>query len=672
MASELIHAGRLTPYQAQQLLLGRLEHLVLGDYVILEEIGRGGMGRVFKAWRRTMERVVALKVLSEKALGSKEAVERFRREVRAAARLEHPNIVTAYDAGEARGVHFLVMQYVEGQDLGRVLAERAPLPIHEVVDWMLQAARGLAYAHQLGVVHRDIKPGTCELPRGKRELLAWSELGPKAIGKMFALARGLAPFSAKAKKVPVTLVQTDKQQQTAPATQSGDWLAAGLLALASGDPAGAEKHFEHAQSLGADTGPYLAPLAAATFARAVALMAAANADCENGQFPGAKEKLTAADALLANLSTRYTATPWLAQNQPAVDAACQQCKTRIYQTEAEALYHEAVKLYNDQQFFECKRLVEKLFIDYPDSSPVTDSARKPSFRELQEAVGKLGKFLIVRKDGKGNFTTIQEAIDASPPNSLIEIQDNGPYLEKLSIPRAPLTIRAKKGYWPIIRSVFRISSGFTSEGLILFEAGDSRWHGAAHLRSCVVCSPNAGRRVLPGENVRLDNCVIVGHQETRGHLLAKNSIFIGGWCQDARPALKMENVLVTGAVIAGSPCEIRSCTINGKVTLTGPQSMVIDCIMAQIEGKVRGAQIEQCNVYHRAQPFLGFARPGKGCLNVDPMFVDPPNYNYTLAPKSPCARAASDRGPMGVRFTKEMIEVFSVAAELRRRMIIKF
>jgi serine/threonine protein kinase len=105
-----------------------------------------------------MERSVALKVLPPKAMRSPEAVERFRREVRAAARLVHPNIVTAYDAGDAEGIHFLVMQYVEGKDLAHLLAQRGPLPIAEAVGYVIQAARGLEYAHRQGLVHRDVKP----------------------------------------------------------------------------------------------------------------------------------------------------------------------------------------------------------------------------------------------------------------------------------------------------------------------------------------------------------------------------------------------------------------------------------------------------------------------------------------------------------------------------------
>ncbi|MFH1919610.1 MAG: serine/threonine-protein kinase, partial [Planctomycetota bacterium] len=159
LARELNRAGKLTQYQAAQVYQGKTTGLLLGDCVVLDRIGAGGMGEVFKARHRTMDRTVAVKVLPAKAMQSKQAVERFHREVKAAARLDHPNIVTAYDAGEAEGIHFLVMQYVEGQDLAHVVAGRGPLPVEEAVGYVIQAARGLEYAHRQGVVHRDIKPG---------------------------------------------------------------------------------------------------------------------------------------------------------------------------------------------------------------------------------------------------------------------------------------------------------------------------------------------------------------------------------------------------------------------------------------------------------------------------------------------------------------------------------
>jgi formylglycine-generating enzyme required for sulfatase activity len=139
--------------------------LVLGDYSGLHPIGAGGMGTVYKAVHRHMERVVALKVVREDAVASPDAIARFQREVKAAARLEHPNIVTAYDAGEQRGICYLVMEFVDGCDLARHVREQGPLAVEQAVDCAIQAARGLGYAHQQGMIHRDIKPANLMLGR---------------------------------------------------------------------------------------------------------------------------------------------------------------------------------------------------------------------------------------------------------------------------------------------------------------------------------------------------------------------------------------------------------------------------------------------------------------------------------------------------------------------------
>jgi serine/threonine protein kinase len=121
-------------------------------------LAAGGMGLVFKAEHRLMRRVVALKVIHPHLLNRPAAVDRFHREVRAAARLTHPNIVAALDAEQAGAVHFLVMEYVEGETLDRIVARRGPLPVAEACAYVSQAALGLQHAHERGMVHRDLKP----------------------------------------------------------------------------------------------------------------------------------------------------------------------------------------------------------------------------------------------------------------------------------------------------------------------------------------------------------------------------------------------------------------------------------------------------------------------------------------------------------------------------------
>jgi serine/threonine protein kinase len=157
-AAELIRRSWLTPYQANQVLGGRARNLLLGSYVLLERLGEGGMGAVFKARNWKLGRVAALKLIRKERLANEDAVRRFRREIRAAAQLTHPNIVHAFDADEVDGTHFLVMEYVAGRDLDRLVKERGPLSVAAACDCVRQAALGLQHAHERGLVHRDIKP----------------------------------------------------------------------------------------------------------------------------------------------------------------------------------------------------------------------------------------------------------------------------------------------------------------------------------------------------------------------------------------------------------------------------------------------------------------------------------------------------------------------------------
>jgi serine/threonine protein kinase len=158
LADVLVKAGVLTGYQASEVVAGRLTHLLLGNYEILEKIGQGGMGVVVKARHRRMDRVVALKLLPAASMNSQTKIRRFHQEVQTAAKLVHPNIVTAYDADTERGIHYLVMEYVDGVDLLTLVQREGPLPMQKAVGYVIQAARGLEYAHERGIVHRDIKP----------------------------------------------------------------------------------------------------------------------------------------------------------------------------------------------------------------------------------------------------------------------------------------------------------------------------------------------------------------------------------------------------------------------------------------------------------------------------------------------------------------------------------
>ncbi|MEM9645057.1 MAG: Hsp70 family protein, partial [Planctomycetota bacterium] len=131
----------------------------LGDYVIHELLGAGGMGQVFLAEHCRMQRTVALKTLPVHRLGDQKASDRFFSEVRAASRVMHPNIVTAFDAGEQDGVPYLAMEYVDGLTLTEIISRSGPMPVGEAAAVIRQAALGLLHAHRAGLIHRDVKPG---------------------------------------------------------------------------------------------------------------------------------------------------------------------------------------------------------------------------------------------------------------------------------------------------------------------------------------------------------------------------------------------------------------------------------------------------------------------------------------------------------------------------------
>jgi serine/threonine protein kinase len=160
-------AGGLAAPAVEQPAPGEMLGGELGQYQLLEALGAGGMGQVFKARHRLMERTVALKVIHPRYLRHPTAVRRFRQEIRTLARLDHPNIVRAYDAYQARDLHVLVMEYVHGKDLARLVRQRGPLPVAEACHYVRQAALGLQHAHEHGLVHRDLKPSNLIVARGE-------------------------------------------------------------------------------------------------------------------------------------------------------------------------------------------------------------------------------------------------------------------------------------------------------------------------------------------------------------------------------------------------------------------------------------------------------------------------------------------------------------------------
>lgn len=158
LAKELIRRDWLTPYQVNQILQGRHDQLILGNYRLRERIGEGAMGQVFKAWNPRTLRVVAVKTILKELVNSPKAMDRFRREIETAAQLEHPNIAHVRDADAADDKPYLVMEFIEGTNLAQRVKQSGPLPVAEAVEYARQAALGLQHAFEKGIVHRDIKP----------------------------------------------------------------------------------------------------------------------------------------------------------------------------------------------------------------------------------------------------------------------------------------------------------------------------------------------------------------------------------------------------------------------------------------------------------------------------------------------------------------------------------
>jgi len=180
LAGRLVNEGIITTWHAKKLLAKKCKGFVLGKYLLLQHIGSGGMSHVYLARHKMIGRQVALKVLPPEKVKDAGYLDRFIREAKAAAKLDHPNIVRAYDVDCHENLHFIVMEYVEGMDLHQKIKREGLLSYSEAANCIAQAARGLHHAHLAKLVHRDVKPSN---------LLLTSE------GDVKVLDLGLAMFS---------------------------------------------------------------------------------------------------------------------------------------------------------------------------------------------------------------------------------------------------------------------------------------------------------------------------------------------------------------------------------------------------------------------------------------------------------------------------------------------
>jgi eukaryotic-like serine/threonine-protein kinase len=203
--------------------------VIAGRYDLDEVVGTGGMSTVYRAYDRLLERAVALKVLHAHYGRDSEHAQRFRHEARAVAQLSHPNIVTVIDRGEADGRHFIVFEYIEGENLKQLVRRRGPLPVREAVGLALQVAGGLEFAHEHGIVHRDVKP---------QNVLVTADGGAKVTD--FGIARSLdgeSGVTLTGTVLGTTSYLSPEQASGKPATATADIYSLGvvLFELLTGD-----------------------------------------------------------------------------------------------------------------------------------------------------------------------------------------------------------------------------------------------------------------------------------------------------------------------------------------------------------------------------------------------------------------------------------------------------
>ncbi len=199
LCKELEAKGLVTRWQCEKFLQGKYKGFILGKHKLLGHLGSGGMSSVYLAEHLMMRHKRAIKVLPKSKLGNSSYLERFQREAKAIASLNHPNIVKAFDIDNDRDTHYIVMEYVEGADMQTLVRKHGPLPFDLAADYIAQAARGLQHAHELGLIHRDVKPANILIDKN---------------GIVKVLDLGLALF-AEDKDASLTMEYNDKVLGTA-------------------------------------------------------------------------------------------------------------------------------------------------------------------------------------------------------------------------------------------------------------------------------------------------------------------------------------------------------------------------------------------------------------------------------------------------------------------------
>lgn len=495
------------------------------------------------------------------------------------------------------------------------------------------------------VVGADLKGISTTLTSGQTELLRWDDLGSQAPGRLLQLA-------------------VDQNQPD-------DWLHAATFAMAIGENDLAERLLVRAGEMEVDIRPQRETLARATVLAARDLL-------EAKQY----EKAVQAVELI---QASYADSTWLDAQHAAVAAIQSAAEHGVWQQQAEKRFAQAIELLEQGQLFELRSLVDQLQSDYAGSAAVTAADRNPSFAHLEAAVAKLGERLIVRADGRGDFTEIQAAIDAALPHSLIEIEDSGPYREPIVIRKEGLVLRGKPGVWPIITSV-----GFPAavERLVQVAARDVQLEQLVVIHSNIGGNDPRGIDLRGARNARLSRMIVFCEGHTiavqgpdHHHLVYADHVFVAGEvhgmlhitnsiCLRRTTAAYAENSVLGSWDLRGDKCEARRCVILDRVVLRSG-SVLVDSIVPSVQSSDSDVRIEFCNV-HGDPPFINRARGGRGCFHQPPLFAAPKNADYRLLPNSPGIGKATDGGDIGVRYTPGMVELNKRALELRARGNIRF
>jgi len=398
-----------------------------------------------------------------------------------------------------------------------------------------------------------------------------------------------------------------------------------------------------------------------------------------------KKEYPAAQGVLKRLEEEVGLTEWRTKHQAFLEAMRGVLTTAQREAEAEKLYTEAVELFKQQELHDVKPLVERLQKEYADTTPVLDTACQPPFGDLEKATANLGRRIIVRQDGKGDFTSIQAAIDAAPANSLIEIQDNGVYQEKLRITQEGITLRGKRGNWPMV-----VSLPPTQPFVILvgIQASNSALADLIIVHKCA--PPGTAAMAIDGSNARLRRCMVWPVLSVAGTMEGE-AVVTYSLSYSPRPVFLRDSLLLgSGDQMFDAPAELSNCIVTTSVG-TGAASLDLRFVQCTIRDPLRcpdgtlvknsilgeslrsgpNTRVEYCCLAGDP-PLIDDVRAGPGCIRANPMFRDPGNLDYRLMPGSPCIGKASDGGDIGVRYTPEMIEMINVALELRRRGIINF